>query len=449
MRHNNNQTNRLIMWLVMASDFVLLNAILLVYMRYFEELQVSNRQFFIVNNIALLISEWKFHARIHERFATAGEVLRRLMLLTGVQALLAYAMMRHVMYWMSTGELVLIIGTVFFVLLLISRLISRNIIKLVRRMGLNSRSVTMVGDDAELQKIRDLLINDPTTGYRIGKVWKADELREAIKKGEQVEFGDELYVCLSRKERDTIRLLSRECDRQVTQFFYVPVSVESIGLKFQREYINDIEVFTTHESPLQNPMNKMVKRCMDIALSIVFLIPTAIIFPFVYVIIKIQSPGPLFFRQERTGLDGKNFKMVKFRSMHVNKDADKIQATKDDPRKYPFGNFMRKANIDELPQFWNVLMGNMSIVGPRPHMLAHTEMYSELIDKYMVRHFVKPGITGWAQVTGFRGETKELWQMEGRVQRDIWYIENWTVWLDIRIIWLTFKTFFVHDKNAY
>lgn len=437
------------MWLVMASDFVLLNAILLVYMRYFEELQVSNRQFFIVNNIALLISEWKFHARIHERFATAGEVLRRLMLLTGVQALLAYAMMRHVMYWMATGELVLIIGTVFFVLLLISRLISRNIIKLVRRMGLNSRSVTMVGDDAELQKIRDLLINDPTTGYRIVKVWKADELREAIKKGEQVEFGDELYVCLSRKERDTIRLLSRECDRQVTQFFYVPVSVESIGLKFQREYINDIEVFTTHESPLQNPMNKMVKRCMDIALSIVFLIPTAIIFPFVYVIIKIQSPGPLFFRQERTGLDGKNFKMVKFRSMHVNKDADKIQATKDDPRKYPFGNFMRKANIDELPQFWNVLMGNMSIVGPRPHMLAHTEMYSELIDKYMVRHFVKPGITGWAQVTGFRGETKELWQMEGRVQRDIWYIENWTVWLDIRIIWLTFKTFFVHDKNAY
>ena len=437
------------MWLVMASDFVLLNAILLVYMSYFEELQVSNRQFFIVNNIALLISEWKFHARIHERFATAGEVLRRLILLTGVQALLAYAMMRHVMYWMATGELVLIIGTVFFVLLLISRLISRNIIKLVRRTGLNSRSVTMVGDDAELQKIRDLLINDPATGYRIVKVWKADELREAIKKGEQVVFGDELYVCLSRKERDTIRLLSRECDRQVTQFFYVPVSVESIGLKFQREYINDIEVFTTHESPLQNPMNKMVKRCMDIALSIVFLIPTAIIFPFVYVIIKIQSPGPLFFRQERTGLDGKNFKMVKFRSMHVNKDADKIQATKDDPRKYPFGNFMRKANIDELPQFWNVLMGNMSIVGPRPHMLAHTEMYSELIDKYMVRHFVKPGITGWAQVTGFRGETKELWQMEGRVQRDIWYIENWTVWLDIRIIWLTFKTFFVHDKNAY
>ena len=188
---------------------------------------------------------------------------------------------------------------------------------------------------------------------------------------------------------------------------------------------------------------------MDVVMSLVFLVPTALIFPIVYLIIKIQSPGPILFKQERTGLDGKNFWMLKFRSMHVNKDADRLQATKDDPRKYPFGNLMRKTNIDELPQFWNVLMGDMSIVGPRPHMLAHTKMYSQLIDKYMVRHFVKPGITGWAQVTGFRGETKELWQMEERVKRDIWYIENWTIWLDIRIIWLTIKNAILHNEQAY
>lgn len=130
-------------------------------------------------------------------------------------------------------------------------------------------------------------------------------------------------------------------------------------------------------------------------------------------------------------------------------DADRIQCTEHDPRKFAFGNFMRKANIDELPQFFNVLRGDMSIVGPRPHMLYHTEVYRPLIDKYMVRHFVKPGITGWAQVTGFRGETRELWQMEGRVKRDIWYIENWSVWLDIRIILRTAIQVFVHDKNAY
>ncbi len=110
---------------------------------------------------------------------------------------------------------------------------------------------------------------------------------------------------------------------------------------------------------------------------------------------------------------------------------------------------MRKSNIDELPQFFNVLIGNMSIVGPRPHMLHHTKVYRELIDTYMIRHFVKPGITGWAQVTGFRGETKELWQMKGRVKRDIWYIENWTIWLDLRIIWKTAKQMIVHDKKAY
>ena len=110
---------------------------------------------------------------------------------------------------------------------------------------------------------------------------------------------------------------------------------------------------------------------------------------------------------------------------------------------------MRKTNIDELPQFINVLKGDMSVVGPRPHMLAHTDMYSNLIDQYMVRHFVKPGITGWAQVTGYRGETKELWQMEERVKRDIWYMEHWSIWLDIRIVWMTFKTIFIHDKNAY
>jgi putative colanic acid biosynthesis UDP-glucose lipid carrier transferase len=200
---------------------------------------------------------------------------------------------------------------------------------------------------------------------------------------------------------------------------------------------------------LENPVNKTLKRAFDIVLSLFFLIFVALIFPIIWLIIKTQSPGPVFFKQLRTGLDGKEFLCYKFRSMHVNDDADKVQATKDDPRKYAFGNFMRKTNIDELPQMWNVLKGDMSFVGPRPHMLAHTEYYSQLIDKYMVRHFVRPGITGWAQVTGYRGETKELWQMEGRVRRDIWYMEHWSVWLDIRIIWLTLKLMIVRDKHAY
>lgn len=135
--------------------------------------------------------------------------------------------------------------------------------------------------------------------------------------------------------------------------------------------------------------------------------------------------------------------------MRVNKESDKIQATEHDPRKTRLGNFIRKTNIDELPQFINVLLGQMSVVGPRPHMLKHTEEYSKLIDKYMVRHLVKPGVTGWAQVNGFRGETKELWQMEGRVQRDVWYLEHWTFLLDLYIIYKTIKNIIKGEKEAY
>ena len=235
----------------------------------------------------------------------------------------------------------------------------------------------------------------------------------------------------------------------MVRFYYVPVSVEMIDIGLKRELIDDIEVFTTYENPLKNPFNKIIKRASDIILSIFFLIPTVLLFPIIWLIMKIQSPGPLFFIQKRTGLDGQIFNMYKFRSMHVNNEADTLQATKDDPRKYPLGDFMRKTNIDELPQLWNVLKGDMSIVGPRPHMLAHTEMYSQLINKYKIRLFVKPGMTGWAQVNGYRGETKELWQMEGRVKRDIWYMENWSIWLDIRIEWLTVKSMFRKNNNAY
>jgi putative colanic acid biosynthesis UDP-glucose lipid carrier transferase len=178
-----------------------------------------------------------------------------------------------------------------------------------------------------------------------------------------------------------------------------------------------------------------------------------LVFPIAFIvsaiIIKIQSPGPIFFRQQRTGLDGKSFGCLKFRSMHVNPDADKVQATKNDPRKFSYGDFMRKTNIDELPQFINVLLGDMSVVGPRPHMLKHTDEYSSIINRYMVRHLAKPGITGLAQVSGFRGETQMLSQMEDRVKKDIEYIENWTLLLDIKIILKTVTNVFRGEKNAY
>jgi putative colanic acid biosynthesis UDP-glucose lipid carrier transferase len=212
---------------------------------------------------------------------------------------------------------------------------------------------------------------------------------------------------------------------------------------------DDMLVFSTYNMPLSLPANRFVKRTFDIVFALVSLVITLPFYPIIALIIKISSPGPVLFKQRRTGINGKEFTILKFRSMHVNADADKVQATKNDPRKFVFGDFMRKTDIDELPQFINVLKGEMSIVGPRPHMLIHTKLYSSLIRKYMVRHFVKPGITGWAQVTGFRGETKDLDLMKKRVRQDIWYLEHWSFWLDLYIIFLTIKSVFVRDKHAY
>ena len=482
---NNNQSNRLIKWVVMAGDFVLLNIIVWLLAKMYWRVDTWPEQslkiFILVNNIALMLAQTRFSTIVHLRLVSAGDVIRRIVGLTVVQSILAYILLKVFDYYLPVGPLQYVIGTVFFLLLLVKRLVERWFIRLYREAGRNSRSVTLVGSDSELMEVYWKLKNDATLGYKImgyygdesfktlveesaqhrangrkrkkeediERLGSLDDLMDAINSLDELSLGDELYLCISRKERRSIKRISQYCDHKVVRFFYVPVSVESTGLNLKREYLDDMEVYTTYENPLQNSVNRAIKRLFDIVLSLVFLIPTAIIFPFIYLIIKIQSPGPILFKQKRTGLDGKTFNCYKFRSMHVNADADKVQATKDDPRKYPFGNFMRKANIDELPQFLNVLQGRMSIVGPRPHMLAHTEQYSELIDKYMVRHFVKPGVTGWAQVTGFRGETKELWQMEGRVKRDIWYMEHWSIWLDLRIIWMTFKSIFIHDKNAY
>ena len=469
--NSNSQTNSLIMYLIIGVDFMLINILLLLltdYHPWFDTWSPSKvRTLILLNNLALLISEYFNPPVIHRRVISVGDILNRILRLVLVQSFLAFFFMKSLSLSFVGGRFQSIFCLLYFISILILRSLERIVIKKYRKVGGNSRSVLFIGADSELLNVYHRLQDDASMGYRIMGYYADEEmtdvpedvelkrlgtLQEFLKEmdGKEEQFVcDEMYVCLSRRDKDTVRRLSHFCDQHVIRFYFVPVSVETLGINLKRELLDDMEVYTTYEIPLAVPLNKLIKRTFDIVLSLVFLIPTAILFPFVYVIIKLQSPGPIFFKQARTGLDGRDFNMLKFRSMHVNKDADRLQATKADPRKYPFGNFMRKSNIDELPQFLNVLKGDMSIVGPRPHMLAHTEQYSQLIDKYMVRHFVKPGLTGWAQVTGFRGETKELWQMEGRVKRDIWYIEHWSIWLDIRIIWMTAKTIFIHDKNAY
>lgn len=478
---NNDQTNRLIKWMTIISDFIVLNAVILIfsYWHWFMSLWSNGRLeiFILASNISLMIAQMRFSTIIHLRMVGAGDIMKRIVGLVATQVGVAYFLLKVLPYKFHVAGPLLEIGAVFMVILILKRLGERLYVKLYRGSGKNMRTVTLVGSDQELATLYKKMHTDPTLGYKIlgyygegelcltdntdktDKTGKADKSLERLGsmedfiKGldnpESLVLGDELYLCVSRTKQKLIRRVSNFCDHQLVRFYYVPIAAELLRLNLKRESLDDMDVYTAYENPLQNPVNRAEKRAFDLFLALVFLIPTLLLFPIVWIMMKIQSPGPLFFKQERTGMDGKVFWCYKFRSMHVNSEADTLQATKDDPRKYPFGSFMRKSNLDEVPQIINVLKGEMSVVGPRPHMLSHTEQYSQLIDKYMVRHFVKPGVTGWAQVTGYRGETNELWQMEGRVKRDIWYMEHWSIWLDIRIIWLTLKTFIVHDKNAY
>ena len=200
---------------------------------------------------------------------------------------------------------------------------------------------------------------------------------------------------------------------------------------------------------LKNKWYWWLKRGFDIVFSLCFL---CFVFPFVLLVVFIVTqctmPGKLFFVQKRTGLNGKTFKCYKFRSMRKNEHSDVLQATKGDSRITRWGKIMRKTSLDETPQFINVLLGDMSVVGPRPHMLKHTEEYTALIDGYMLRHEVKPGVTGWSQIKGFRGEIKQLKDMENRLKSDLWYIRNWHFLLDLYIILKTVTICFGNDKNA-
>jgi putative colanic acid biosynthesis UDP-glucose lipid carrier transferase len=227
----------------------------------------------------------------------------------------------------------------------------------------------------------------------------------------------------------------------LSYFFSKPVIVD---------YIRDLPILSPRSEPLEDVGNRLKKRILDVVVSflvVVFILSWMI--PIIGLLIFIESRGPIFFSQKRTGKNNQVFNCLKFRSMKVNKDSDSKQATKNDARVTRIGKILRKTSLDEFPQFINVLKGEMSLVGPRPHMVKHTTDYSQIVDQYMVRHFLKPGITGWAQINGFRGEITDAKQIKMRVVNDLWYLENWNIWLDIRILFLTVYSVFKGDKNAY
>ena len=261
---------------------------------------------------------------------------------------------------------------------------------------------------------------------------------------------NEIFSTISPEQDRSIYSLMQQADQECIRFKLVPDLSHFINRPYHLEFHKGIPIISLRNEPLDEVQNRVIKRGFDIVVSMlvsVFILSWLV--PLMAILIKLDSKGPVFFVQERSGKDNKTFRCLKFRSMRMTKEADIRQATKDDDRFTRLGRFLRRSNLDEFPQFLNVLKGDMSVVGPRPHMLKHTQDYSRLINQYMIRQFLKPGITGWAQINGFRGETKTTYQMQQRVEHDIYYMENWSVWLDLKIMFLTVYNVFAGEENAF
>ena len=466
-----SQAYLLIKWSVVVVDLLVLNILLSLFLRCFRSWLPENLGWdncslvYFVFNIVYLFSVSVKGPILQMRKVRPEQIVGRVFTTVLFFSLLSFLGLNYVAPFRYPLSFSLAFFVVLFVLVTISRLSSRAFIKWFRRRGRNTRDVLFVGSYPNMVDLYNEMMGDPTTGYRvlgyfddepkenlgipIPYLGGVDTLSVYMKRTHFHPMG-RVYCCLPSSRALDIRKIVDYCDNHLVRFYSVPNVRNYLPRPVCMQLVGDVPVLYLRREPLRKPLNRFIKRAFDVFCSSLFL---CTLFPFVYVIVgfitKLTSPGPVLFKQKRNGLNGKEFYCYKFRSMRVNSQSDTLQATEHDPRKTKFGDFLRKSSIDELPQFLNVLKGDMSIVGPRPHMLKHTQEYSELINKYMVRHFIKPGITGWAQVTGCRGETKELSQMEARIRKDIWYVEHWSFWLDLRIMYLTVKNAFHGEKNAY
>lgn len=320
--------------------------------------------------------------------------------------------------------------------------------------GGNFRKTIIIGNDESVSELKEFFINQKELGYENRRTFKFNHPSD-LNLEECFDFIlsrniDEVYCSANELDESQISLLITFCENNFKILKFISKRGGLLSKKLKTDTYGLSTVQSLREMPLSNDFNTILKRTFDIVFSLVVIILLlSWITPIIALIIKIESRGPVFFKQTRNGIKFREFTCYKFRSMIENNDADIQQATKNDKRVTKIGKILRKTSLDELPQFFNVLIGNMSVVGPRPHMIKENERYSKSVDKFMVRHFVKPGITGLAQVKGFRGEIETDEDIINRVKYDIYYLENWSLILDLNIVFLTTINFLTGQKKAY
>jgi len=363
-------------------------------------------------------------------------------------------------FQISTKFLIVVYALAAFFIIGI-RVLYKLILKYIEFSSFDKRKVIIVGATGSGNALYQFFSTHQAAGYQfkgffedkpeesqvnprliIGKLNKIKDfcLRENI---------DEIYFALPLTQDRLLKDIAKFADDNFIYFRIAPDFSKFMNEKCNIFLINSVPVFTPRNEPLGISLNAILKRGFDIVFSAsVILLLFPIIFPPIVLAIRLDSEGPIIFKQLRPGKKNKLFDCYKFRTMHVN-DTTEVQATKNDSRITKVGRFLRKTNLDELPQFFNVLLGNMSVVGPRPNLISQLEKYSKTIQLYKIRHFITPGITGYAQVNGFRGETKDQELMEKRVYYDVMYLENWSLALDIKIIFLTVWNMVKGEKNAF
>lgn len=339
-------------------------------------------------------------------------------------------------------------------------ILSRYLIKLNHRRGRDMRKVVIIGTGPTAMRLTSDIEEDTGYGYEVAAYFDLFRRpgfdRDDLFAGDIDMLGDfvsreyisKIYYACDEIDNEVFARIEKIADDHMAEMYFVPSLPHAVPHRYEVDTIGSTTLMSTRPNPLSQRYNRALKRGFDIFFASLALVVYPLIYIPVAIAIKKAGPGPVYFRQKRSGYHGEEFECLKFRTMQVNKDADTRQASDGDPRITRIGSLLRRTSIDEIPQFINVLKGDMSIIGPRPHMLAHTDIYSRLVDKYMVRLTVKPGITGWAQVNGFRGVTDKLWKMEKRVKYDIWYVENWSLLLDFKIMVRTVLNALHGEENA-
>ncbi len=451
--------------MILGGELMALNTALLVMSFYYQSLGNATtphyKRLMLLLSLIYVLCVQQTHHNIHDRFVRGDQMLRSFLISTFSFIILSLMVLWVFRWPLMTWDYMLPFYSFIFVFIFLYRWVLRQCIKHYRKNGHNSMKVIFIGNISIASELYRKMETDPSTGFVINGYF-ADvpstdvtennylgKPEEAIAYIQQHPL-HQVYCLLPSSDTELTDRIEQACSQNLVRYNRIPFTYNYQRHIMAFSLMDGTPVISLHYEPLTLAGNRILKRAFDLIASSIFLVT---VFPIVYIVfgllIKLSSPGPVLFKQKRSGLNGKEFYCYKFRSMKVNVDSDNIQATKNDPRKTRIGEFMRRTSIDELPQFINVWLNDMSIVGPRPHMLKHTELYSRIISSYMVRHFAKPGITGYAQVTGYRGETQELWQMEGRIRKDIWYIEHWSFALDLFIIWKTVYNAIHGEDNAY